>query len=111
MRSASGAAVLAAAAALASLAACGGSSPSARNGVLAPPPPPPSQEEIRANKRNHLREQIEENKREERREIDQVTQGKPESEWTEEMREEIVQIKNMFAGARERKRVEMEKYL
>ncbi len=68
-------------------------------------------EETRSQKKARIQKELQRLDREEKEEIKTITDGTPEELWSEETNEKVIQIQNMYADSRDRKREEMEKYL
>lgn len=76
-----------------------------------PPPPPPAPEDPRVKNKARLQQEIERLKTEEAEEIKKITAGKSENEWSDEAREEVVRLQNMYEDAKEQKREELRRFL
>ncbi len=72
------------------------------------PTPPRSEKELNAERLQRLRDEIEQSKRDEEREIEAATRGAAEQDWPSEVKDEVVRIRTRYASLRDRKRGEME---
>jgi hypothetical protein len=76
-----------------------------------PPLPPPPPEDPRAKKKASLQQNLDRLAKEEKEAIAKITGGKPEGEWTDDMKEEIKRTTNMYFHAKEKVRNDMRQYL
>ncbi len=72
------------------------------------PVPPRSKKELNAERLQRLRDEIEQSKRDEEREIEAATRGAAEEDWPSEVKDEVARIRTRYASLRDRKRGEME---
>jgi hypothetical protein len=98
------------------IAKCRAEAELARRSALPPPPPPPPPpvlppEDPRAKNKARLNGEIERLTRDEAVEIQKITKGKPETEWSEELREDVARIQNMYHDARDKRRDELRSFL
>ena len=82
-----------------------------------PPPPPkplppaPPPEDPRAKEKTRLQGELERLEKEQRQEVARTSGGKPESEWTEDLKEEVKRVVNMYFHAKEKIRTQLRSVL